>query len=478
MMMLQQSAIICFVTIFLTGNVQGQFRRLVYPDGETTILRSNDDPGQPLFLTPYLEQGQIEKARQLSSVELPPYKQQSFSGYLTVNKTYNSNMFFWFFPTQNGDKNAPVLLWLQGGPGATSLFGLFTEHGPIQVNDDGSLSERPITWNSLYNLLYIDNPVGTGYSFASNDQGYARTQDDVARDLYSALTQFFQIYTDYASNPFYVTGESYAGKYVPSIGHKIHVENQDPQVKVKINLVGLSMGNGWTDPMRQYTYGPLLYQIGLIDENQLFYIDLQSKLVRYAISQQRYTDAFTISDLLIDGDLINTTSYFRNVTGLRAYYNYLQTDESPSLSNYVKFITSIDRRREIHVGNLSFNQDNKVELMLINDVFQSIPSQQLTTLFDNYKILIYNGLLDIICAQALTLNWVADLQWSHSSDYKTATRQVWKVNSTDDQVAGYIKIVNNFILAGIRNAGHLVPGDQPRAMLDLLKRFITLTFVK
>ncbi|CAF3913568.1 unnamed protein product, partial [Rotaria sp. Silwood1] len=100
--------------------------------------------------------------------------------------------------------------------------------------------------------------------------------------------------------------------------------------------------------------------IGLIDDNQLFYINLQSDLVRYAISQKRFTDAFTISDSLIDGDLINTTSYFSNVTGLRAYYNYIQTDVSSSLSNYVKFITNIDRRRQLHVGNLTFHDDNKV----------------------------------------------------------------------------------------------------------------------
>ncbi|CAF2854299.1 unnamed protein product, partial [Rotaria sp. Silwood2] len=218
--------------------------------------------------------------------------------------------------------------------------------------------------------------------------------------------------------------------------------------------------------------------IGLIDDNQLFYINLQSDLIRYAISQKRFSDAFTISDSLIDGDLINTTSYFTNVTGLRAYYNYIQTDASASLSNYVKFITNVDRRRQIHVGNLTFHDDNKVEIMLINDVFQSIPSEQLTTLFNNYKILIYNGLLDIICAESLTLNWIADLQWSHSNEYKNASRQIWKVNSTDNYVAGYIKIVYNFILASIRNAGHLVPGDQPRAMFDLLKRFIQLTFAK
>jgi len=171
-------------------------------------------------------------------------------------------MFFWFFPAQNGNKpDTPVMLWLQGGPGASSLFALFTEIGPIYIDANENIQLRSVTWNTNYHLLFIDNPVGTGYSFTSNDQGYARTQDDVARDLYSALTQFFQIYTDYATSPFYVTGESYAGKYVPTIGYKIHVENQNPQVKIKINLAGLIMGNGWTDPYRQYIYGPLLYQV-------------------------------------------------------------------------------------------------------------------------------------------------------------------------------------------------------------------------
>ena len=259
---MQHGCLVLLLCIELfSSHVQGHFGQSLYPKGQQTRLGPNDDPGEPLFLTPYLEQGKIDEARRLSAVELAPYKRQSFSGYLTVNKTLESNMFFWFFPAQNGSANAPVVLWLQGGPGATSLFGLFNEHGPIQVNDDGTLSERPITWNSMYHLLYIDNPVGTGYSFTSSDQGYARSQDDVGRDLYSALSQFFQIYTDYAPNPFYVTGESYAGKYVPTVGYRIHVENQNPQAKVKINLAGLSMGNGWTDPYRQYTYGPLLYQV-------------------------------------------------------------------------------------------------------------------------------------------------------------------------------------------------------------------------
>ena len=213
----------------------------------------------------------------------------------------------------------------------------------------------------------------------------------------------------------------------------------------------------------------------MIDSEQLFYINLQSSLIRFAISEKRFGDAFTLSDSLIDGDLINTTSYFSNVTGLRAYYNYIQTSESPSQMNFAKFVTNSDRRRQIHAGNATWHDDNRVEVMLKDDVFQSIPSSQLTTLFDNYKILVYNGLLDIICAESLTLNWIADLQWSHADDYRTAQRQVWKVDAADSQVAGYVKVVNRFMLAAVRNAGHMVPTDQPRAMLDLLQRFVQLT---
>lgn len=171
-------------------------------------------------------------------------------------------MFFWFFPAQNGNKpDTPVMLWLQGGPGSSSLFGLFTEIGPIYIDGNGNIQMRQINWNKNYHLIFIDNPVGTGFSFTSNEQGYARSQEDVARDLYSALTQFFQIYTDYQMNPFLVTGESYGGKYVPSITYKIHVENQNPQVKVKINLKGMTIGNGLCDPVNQYMYGDFLYQV-------------------------------------------------------------------------------------------------------------------------------------------------------------------------------------------------------------------------
>ncbi|CAF0921150.1 unnamed protein product [Adineta steineri] len=473
--------ILLTVVIYLTAvssinGYRGPFRRLL-PTGNLTILQVNDDPGEPLYLTPYIEQGKIEEARELSLVDLTPYKQQSFSGYLTVNKEYNSNMFFWFFPAQNGNKpDTPIMLWLQGGPGASSLFALFTEIGPIYIDANGYIQLREITWNKNYHLIFIDNPVGTGFSFTGNDQGYARSQEDVARDLYSALTQFFQIYTDYASNPFYITGESYGGKYVPSITYKIHVENQNPQVKVKINLKGMTVGDGLCDPINQYQYGDFLYQIGLIDQTQKSYVDLQTALMRYSIEQERYIDAFHLFDALLNGDLLNTTSYFYNVTGIKNYFNYLLTEEPEEQSYFVSFITHPERRKQIHVGNLSYgSQSDIVEKMLLNDMMQSVAWKIEAIANANYSVMIYNGQLDIIIAVPLTMEWVSQLNWIGTDELRRASRKVWKVADPDPEIAGYIKTANNnrFFLATVRNAGHMVPYDQPRVMLNLLEKFLS-----
>ena len=93
--------------------------------------------------------------------------QTSFSGFLTVNETHKNSLFFWFFPAQNDAKDAPLILWLQGGPGWPTMYGLFKEHGPFLIGWDESavkplLLNNMFSWNVNHNMLYIDSPVGTG----------------------------------------------------------------------------------------------------------------------------------------------------------------------------------------------------------------------------------------------------------------------------------------------------------------------------
>ena len=118
------------------------------------------------------------------------------------------------------------------------------------------------------------------------------------------------------------------------------------------------------------------------------------------------------------------------------------------------------------------DENTEIESFLIK--MQSMAWKVAAIANANYSVLIYNGQLDIIIAVPLTMEWVGQLEWVGADELHKATRTVWKVDPTDREVAGYVKMANNnrFFLATVRNAGHMVPYDQPRAMLDLLERFL------
>ena len=104
--------------------------------------------------------------------------------------------------------------------------------------------------------------------------------------------------------------------------------------------------------------------------------------MRYAIEQERYVDAFHLFDALLNGDLLNTTSYFYNVTGIRNYFNYLLTESPEDQAYFVSFITHPQRRQQIHVGNFSYgSQSDTVEKMLLNDMVRSSFEQRSNLFF-------------------------------------------------------------------------------------------------
>ncbi|CAG2170264.1 unnamed protein product, partial [Oppiella nova] len=424
----------------------------------------------PLLLTPYIETSRLVEAKQLSAVTglSKTLNITSYSGFLTVNKQFNSNLFFWFFPALNNASTAPVLLWLQGGPGSSSMLALFTENGPFTVDNNHNLVPNKYSWAQNYSVLYIDNPVGTGFSFTQNIKGFAANETDVALDLYNGLQQFFTLFSEYRNNEFYVTGESYAGKYVPAIGYKLH-QMADTS---NINFKGISIGNGWIDPLNMLDIGSYLYQIGLIDKNQLnHFIEVQNKTAE-DIKQNKYREAFELQDQLIGGDLTNGSTYFTNVTGFTYYLNILNSREPKGLDNFVKFLNLNTTQEAIHVGCATYVATNEtVGVYLIKDEFYSV-KPWFTTLIDNYKVLIYSGQLDIIVAATLTENFLENLEWKHSKEFSSAKRIVWKVDKEDNEVTGYAKKVDNLTHVIIRNAGHMVPTDQPRAALDMMNRFI------
>lgn len=438
-----------------------------------------DDVGKPLILTTYIEKNQLEEARNMSEVKLSNINITSYSGFFQVNTTVDRNhssaLFFWFFPAQVNASSAPLLVWLQGGPGASSMFGLFQEQGPLSLNASKNnqilpfLDTRKTHWTKNHNVIYFDNPVGTGFSFAEHEDLYSRNESHVGVNLYIALVQFFKVFPEYLKNDFYVTGESYAGKYVPALAYTIHLNNNSSDTK--INLKGVAIGNGLCDPLNMMVYSKYLYQLGLVDDNGKKAIEVKEKEATELILNWEWEKAYEKFDEIINGDF-NKSTIFHTLTNFTNYFNYLvpvADNSSDVLMQHLFNNTSF--RKAVHLGNATFHSDDKVETFLKNDVMSSVKvwiEILVNSTYPAYRVLFYNGQLDIIVAYPLTINFLKTLDWNGKEEYKTAKRSIWY---HENDIAGFVKKVNNIYEVLVRNAGHMVPSDQPEWALDLITKF-------
>jgi carboxypeptidase C (cathepsin A) len=166
--------------------------------------------------------------------------------------------FYWFFEkrstsTSSSDGPIPLLIWLNGGPGCSSMLGLLTENGPCLVNEagDGTMV-NPYSWNEVAHVLFLDQPATVGYSYGrANDS----TDEMMAEDAYFFIQSFLQSEEGqkYQNSPLYLTGESYAGHYIPAISHRILAGNNNYEKNnlLHVPLAGMAIGNPWTDPVEQ-----------------------------------------------------------------------------------------------------------------------------------------------------------------------------------------------------------------------------------
>ncbi|KAH0990978.1 hypothetical protein GBA52_002461 [Prunus armeniaca] len=241
-----------------------------------------------------------------SSSSQPLFPKQAHptkSGYLPVKPTTGSAIFYTFYEAQNLTispdlSQTPLLIWLQGGPGCSSMIGNFFELGPWRVNFNKHPSE-PLalepnsgSWNRIFGLVFLDNPIGTGFSIAAKPEEIPRDQLSVARDLFVAITKFIELDPVFKSRPLYITGESYAGKYVPAIGYYILKRNAELAAGSQgVNLHGVAIGDGLTDPEIQVaTHDVNAYFSGLINERQ------RSELEKLQVEAVGFTKAGNWTD--------------------------------------------------------------------------------------------------------------------------------------------------------------------------------------
>ncbi|EJD03357.1 serine carboxypeptidase [Fomitiporia mediterranea MF3/22] len=176
------------------------------------------------------------------------------SGYADL--TTNQSMWWWFFAARNNPESAPLAIWLNGGPGSSSMIGLFQENGPCRINtDEKTLSLNPFSWNNNANMLYIDQPIGVGYSHGDLEVSGAK---QAAEAVWKMLQIFFSnpTFSSLAKRDFALWTESYGGHYGPAFAHYFLEQNDAIAAGAisgfTINLKTLGVGNGLTDPLNQY----------------------------------------------------------------------------------------------------------------------------------------------------------------------------------------------------------------------------------
>lgn len=349
------------------------------------------------------------------------------------------------------------------------MFGLFGEHGPFSVSTNYTLIPRgPTAWTKQFSMLYIDNPVGVGFSFTDSDKGFVTNEEQVAQDLFSFLEQFFTVFYQYKSKPFWIAAESYGGKYGPSAAYYIH--QQILANKTSINLKGIAIGDGALDPRIQFTdISNLVFYLAMADQQEREVIQGYERRIGNHIDNKEWKKAFEVFDELMNGDFFRDPTYFNNITGLTDYFNFLSPNYPPNpFSQYLNLPTT---KAALHVGSYHFASYNStVERFLVEDWMQPI-SWKIPALAENYRCLFYNGQNDVILGGPLTTEVLRRLNWKHQHEFNTAKKKIWHSPDGKD-VSGYVVSAQGLTHVIVRNAGHMVPADQPERAFDMIRRFI------
>ncbi|XP_022982627.1 serine carboxypeptidase-like 35 [Cucurbita maxima] len=203
-----------------------------------------------------LEELEAEEARRREADRVtdlpgqPPVNFRHYAGYVKLRPEREEEekaLFYWFFEAENQTDVArkPLALWLNGGPGCSSIaYGAAQELGPFLVHSNGQLKLNNFSWNKAANIIFLEAPVGVGFSYTNKSSDLYKLGDKVtAEDSYAFLIGWFKRFSSFKFHDFYLAGESYAGHYVPQLAELIHERNKNSSKDTFINLKGFMIGN-------------------------------------------------------------------------------------------------------------------------------------------------------------------------------------------------------------------------------------------
>ncbi|XP_043474711.1 retinoid-inducible serine carboxypeptidase-like [Leptopilina heterotoma] len=394
-----------------------------------------------------------------------------------VNVRQHSQMFWWLYYTTANVTNyteKPLILWLQGGPGASSTgYGNFEEIGPLDVN----LAYRNYTWVKNYNVLFIDNPVGTGFSSTTTSKALARTNRQIALDLLVCIGKFLQKFPEFEKVPTYITAESYGGKMAAEFAYLWYKAQKEGEINS--NLKGVGLGDSWISPIDSVlTWAPFLLETGMVDTQGYQKIMASANRTKVAVEKEQWKLATQLWGI--------TEGVILNMTGNIDFYNILYKSKSGSsvkdLNNNIEENVSfedtfsdaaLDRlmntkvKKALRINSTWGIQGSEVFSALNGDFMKpAIDIVELLLNETDIKVFVYTGQLDLIVDTPGTLLWVEKLQWENANEWKWAPREPVVVNNV---IEGYVKAYGNLKMYWINRAGHMVPTDNPAGTASMLE---------
>ncbi|CAD6218823.1 unnamed protein product [Miscanthus lutarioriparius] len=432
------------VNDILSHRVASSLLSTSYSDSEQSALKAADKitalPGQP------------------EGVDFDQY-----AGYVTVDEENGRALFYYFVEAPQDASTKPLLLWLNGGPGCSSLgYGAMQELGPFRVNSDNkTLSRNKKAWNNVANVIFLESPAGVGYSYSNTSSDYDRSGDQrTANDAYLFLVNWLERFPEYKSRPFYISGESYAGHYVPELAATILIQNSYNS-KTAINLRGILVGNPLLDRNMNFKGEVDYYWSHGLMSDEVFdnitrhcnFDNSDGVLCNGAVDavDPGQIDPYNIyAPICVDAanGAYYPSGYLPGYDPCSDYYTYSYLNDPAVQKAFHARMTNWSACTNLHWKDSPISVVPTISWL----VEKKLP------------VWIFSGDFDSACPLPATRYSIHDLNLRITTPWRP-----WTVNK---EVGGYVQqYKGGFTFASVRGAGHMVPSSQPERALVLLDSF-------
>ncbi|KAK4899796.1 hypothetical protein LTR27_003062 [Elasticomyces elasticus] len=385
----------------------------------------------------------------------------SYSGYISLNET--TNMFFWFFEAREDAANAPLTLWLNGGPGSDSLIGLFQELGPCNVTEDLQTMVNEYAWNNISNMLFLSQPIGVGFSYATTELGiYNETTGQTLNATAATANGRFSLTDPYRYDTTYLSA---GGAWEILQGFLVNLPTLDSTVTNKtFNL--------WTESYGGH-YGPAFFDYFSEQNAMILNGSIEGCPLRM--------DTLGIGNGIIDEQI--QAPYYPEFTQHNSYgiqlvnesiYNFMKPYDDPTPPTYfIDYLNTGPVQNALGV-NINYTADSSSLVgrgfSYTGDFVYGFFKEDLEMLLDSgVRVALYYGDADYICnwlgGQAVSL----EVNYTHAAEFRESLYSPFVVDGTE---YGEVRQYGNFSFLRMYESGHEVPYYQPKASLEFFKRVL------